>query len=296
MSYTKRLTQKLQSIRDTAKILTTGSRQNIRNTAQFFVEARQLAWALFVLTLMWGVYSYLAMPKRKDPEIQIRRAVAICAWTGASAGRIERLVTPKIEEQIARNARVEKIESISRNSVAIVHVALDEKVKDIGKEFDDIRLKLDSIHDLPQGAGPVEFIKDFGDTAALMLTVASPRADEVLIAQRARAVRQASEATRGADLSRASLAIGLPAAVPQHRVIAAREALARYLKASGLATDARPFSGPGFIGVDLERERDDAAVLDASEKFLRTKLPLDGFQPDVWKPVVIGDLNETEAK
>src|SRR5262249_4291499 len=196
MSYTKRLTQKLRSIRETAKIIT-GSRQNIRNTAHFFVEVRQIAWALFVVTLLWGVYSYLAMPKRKDPEIQIRRAVAICAWPGAGAERIERLGTPKIEEQIARNARVEKIESISRNSIAIVHGALAETGKDIGKEFDDIRLKLDSIRDLPQGAGPVEFIKDFGDTAALMLTVASPRADEVLIAQRARGVRQAIEAARG---------------------------------------------------------------------------------------------------
>ena len=86
MSYTRRLTQKLQNIRETAKLLA-GSRQNIRNTAHLFVEARQIAWALFVVTLAWGVYSYLAMPKRKDPEIQIRRAVAICAWPGASRTR-----------------------------------------------------------------------------------------------------------------------------------------------------------------------------------------------------------------
>ena len=30
---------------------------------------------------------------------------------------------------------------------------------------------------LPQGAGPILYIKDFGDTSALMLTVASPPAD-----------------------------------------------------------------------------------------------------------------------
>src|SRR5262245_9352868 len=102
MSYTMRVTQKLQSIRETAKIFT-GSNYNIHNAAHFFVEARQIACVLLVVTLQWAVYSYLAMPKRKDPEIQIRRAVAICAWPGASAERIEQQVLPRIEEKLAQN-------------------------------------------------------------------------------------------------------------------------------------------------------------------------------------------------
>jgi multidrug efflux pump subunit AcrB len=177
MSVTKRLTQSLQGVRETARLLTQ-SRHQIRNTAHFFVEARQIAWVLLIVTLAWGVYSYWAMPKRKDPEIQIRRAVAICVWPGASAERIEQQVTRRIEEKLALNSRVEKIESVSRNSISISHIVLDDKVKDIGKEFDDLRLKLDSIRDLPPGAGPAEFLKDFGDTAALMLTVASPGPDK----------------------------------------------------------------------------------------------------------------------
>ena len=48
MTFTKRLTQKLQSIRETAK-LQTGSHQKIQNTAHFFVEARQIAWVLLVV-------------------------------------------------------------------------------------------------------------------------------------------------------------------------------------------------------------------------------------------------------
>lgn len=297
MSYTKRLTQKLQGIGETARLLT-GSHQKIQNTAHFFVEARQIAWVLLVVTVVWGVYSYVAMPKRKDPDIQIRRAVAICTWPGASAERIERLVTPKIEEKLATNVRVEKIESISRNSIAIVHVVLDDKVKDIGKEFDDIRLKLDSIRDLPQGAGPVEFVKDFGDTAALLLTVASPRADQILVAQRANSVHQAIAAVRpqSSNGPRTSLVLGLPASMPQHRIVAARDAMARTLNESGFATDVRPLSGAGFIGADFAGDRNDADVLRAAQKFLRSGLPLAGFQPDVWNPVVIHDLNETEVK
>ena len=52
-------------------------------------------------------------------------------------------------------------------------------------ELDDVRLKLDSVRDLPEGAGPIEFVKDFGDTSALMLTVASPKTPEVAIQSQA---------------------------------------------------------------------------------------------------------------
>ena len=145
-----------------------------RNTARFFVEKRHVSWVLLIGTCIWGIYGYFNMPQRKDPEIQIRMAVALVPWPGASAEKVEQLVTKRVEETMATNAKVTKIESISRTGLAVVYLELDENLKETGKEFDDIKLKLDGIDDLPNGAGPINFIKDFGDTAALMLTVASP--------------------------------------------------------------------------------------------------------------------------
>jgi len=138
------------------------------NTARFFVETRQVAWVLLILTCLWGVYGYVHMPQRKDPEVQVRTAVALVPWPGSSAEKVEQLVTRKVEEQMAGNSKVTKIESISRTGLAIIYVELDENLKETGKEFDDIKLRLDGIHDLPSGAGPINFIKDFGDTAALL--------------------------------------------------------------------------------------------------------------------------------
>ncbi len=40
-----------------------------------------------------------------------------------------------------------------------------------GKEFDDVNLKLDGIRNLPSGAGPIHFIKDFHDTAGRLISV-----------------------------------------------------------------------------------------------------------------------------
>ena len=136
------------------------------------------------------------MPQRKDPDIPIRQALVLCPWPGASAEKIEQLITRRMEEKVAENVKVEKIESNTRTGITAVFITLVEGLPDTGKEFDDIKLKLDTISDLPDGAGPINFVKDFGDTAALMLTVASPRVDDAEIAARARALQSAIEATR----------------------------------------------------------------------------------------------------
>ncbi len=168
------------------------------NTARFFVEVRQISWVLLVGVLLWGVFAYFSMPQRKDPEIAVRQAVAITPWPGASAEKVEQLVTKKVEEQMAANALVTKIESISRTSVSVVYLELDEnsEASDRGKQLDDVAFRLNNISDLPDGAGPINFIRDFGDTAALMLTVASPKADKTDIALRANAIQRAIESTR----------------------------------------------------------------------------------------------------
>ena len=111
------------------------------------------------------------------------------AWRRAE--KIEQLVTRRIEEKIAENVRVEKIESNTRTGITAVYITLVEGTRDTGKEFDDIKLKLDTITDLPDGAGPIDFVKDFGDTAALMLTVASPKASATDVAARAISSRRA---------------------------------------------------------------------------------------------------------
>jgi len=171
--------------------------KNTHNTARFFTENRHISWVLLVFVILWGVYGYINMPKRKDPDIPVRVALAICPWPGAKAEKIEQLVTRKLEEKIAENSKVEKIESTTSSNVTIITVTLQEKGGfDVKKEFDDIKGKLDSIRDLPEGAGPIDFKKDFGDTAALMLTVATPRVDEIELSLRARSIKKAIEEAR----------------------------------------------------------------------------------------------------
>ena len=40
---------------------------------------------ILAAVIAWGVYGYLKMPKRKDPEIPIRVCAVVCTWPGMSA-------------------------------------------------------------------------------------------------------------------------------------------------------------------------------------------------------------------
>lgn len=273
--------------------------KNTHNTARFFVETRHISWVLLIATCLWGIYGYVSMPQRKDPDIPVRVAVALTPWPGASVEKIENLVTKKIESKMAENARVIEIKSISRTSVSVVYVELDEKVKDTGKELDDIKLKLDSIDDLPDGAGPINFIKDFGDTAALMLTVASPKVSDVEIALRSRAVQKSIDATRaqaGAGNDRFTLVVNFPQSISTRLTRNSLDLFARFTKDVGYARDIRLIEGAGFVGLDGASSASDQELLGYMQRFLQERVQASEIDPDVWQPLVIRNTAETEAR
>src|SRR5271166_5656729 len=100
--------------------------ENDRNVPRYCIENRQISWVLLIATVLWGVYGYIQMPKRKDPKFGATRAAVLCPWPGVSADKVEQLVTKKIEEKLAGNVRTEKIESSSRSNLSIIVISLED--------------------------------------------------------------------------------------------------------------------------------------------------------------------------
>ena len=265
------------------------------NTARYFTETRAVAWVLLILLVAWGIHAYRTMPKRKDPEIPVRVAAAIGSWPGASAERMEDLLTRPMEEKIAENTRVERIDSTTRSGTAVVTVTLLSDTKDTGKEFDDIRLKLDTLRNLPEGAS-ITFIKDFGETTALMLTVASPRASAMEVQLRADAVKERILALRHTDEggSRVALVACFPMSLQADSLLETARGVMTDLPTG--ATDPRLFQGPGFIGVDLHWTGSEQDLLDAIGARVGQRLHESEVHPDVWRLAAIKDPQDTEAR
>lgn len=249
------------------------------NVARYFVEHRHISWVLFVGVLAWGVGAYQAMPKRKDPDIPVRQVAVVTPWPGQSAERVEQLVTRKIEEKLAQNIRVSEIKSRSRAGLSVVYAEVDDHVTNTAKEFDDIKIKLDSLTDLPQGAGPVQYIKEFGETSALMLTVASPPADGARLELLAKAVQE--------KIDSASVNIVLCGTGALHHSFLreAAELMSRQIRAKLQMTPVLA-DGNGFVlitGIPAE-----TADLPRAIARLWDDLPQRAdLHPDVWDPIVI---------
>ena len=148
-------------------------------SSQFFVRRRPIAWTALLLTLVWGVFSYLRMPQRHDPVIPIRIGVVATAYPGASAEKVEQEVTRKIERKVAENPSVETVSSLSRQGLSIVFVELSEAEKGAEVVWHDVQNKLRGMTDLPRVTDrPVapQLNKDFGERVATMLTISSPPA------------------------------------------------------------------------------------------------------------------------
>src|SRR5258705_6718202 len=118
---------------------------NTHNTARFFVDHRQVGFVLLVAVLLWGWYGYVGMPKRKDPQIPVRVAVASTSWPGATAEEVEQLVSRPVEQTLAQNPHIKAptpadfgIRSLSFPGLSLAYVQLDDSVADTKKQFADI--------------------------------------------------------------------------------------------------------------------------------------------------------------
>jgi multidrug efflux pump subunit AcrB len=268
------------------------------NTARYFTEQRQVSWVCLIGTVLWGIVGYFSMPQRKDPDIPVIIALAICRWPGIDAVRIEDRIVRRMEATVAENSHVETIRSTVRTGIAFVYVELKEGTTGTGEIFDDIALKLDAIRDLPEGAGPIQFIKDFGSTSALMLTVASPRLDDVQVALRADQVRQAIEKIRSGTRSgpRVSLIYNYPPSLSAGSVGRAARLYMQQATQDGVFRDPRLLESDRFVGVDGVSDSSDAAILAHIHRFVEQALRVSEFHPDAWRAVVIRDPATTRER
>jgi len=268
------------------------------NVARFFTENRQIGWVVLVATLLWGAFGYMNMPKRKDPDIPVRVGLAICPWPGIASDKVEQLVTRKIEQAATGNDKVERVEATTQDNISVVQVRLLDSIENTDQEFQDIGQRLKQIEsELPEGAGPITWISDFGDTAALMLTVASPPVPEMEIELRARGVRQAIEKERGGETrGRLTLLYCYPASVPAAQVERPLRLFADQAQRDGVAQDVRPLSVGSCSGIDLGTNRSDADIRSYSQQFINRRLQLSDVHPDSWGPILIRDPQTTRDR
>jgi multidrug efflux pump len=280
-----------------------------RNVPRFFVEHPQISWMLLAGVLIWGWFGYTSMPQRKDPDIPVRLGVAACPWPGATAQQVEQFITRRIEDVAAENKTIHPgtdadygIKSISLPGYSYVTIQLDEGITDTKRQFSDINLKLNALNsELPQGAGPISFQSDFGDTAALMLTVASPKVGGIELAARADSIEAAIRKARDAKQQnrksqRITVVDCFPQSISPRAVLGVAYLFQEKAQSAGILRDSQIIQGNGFAGIDGVSEADDSSIQAFIQRFVSDRLKRSELHPDAWYPVIIRDPSETRTK
>lgn len=136
-----------------------------------FYRNRQLLILSIALIVVWGLSSFLILPRLEDPEITPRFATVTTFWPGASAERVESLVSERIETELQEIEEIEEIDSTSSLGVSVVVVELSDAVPDVDPIWAQVRSKVeDTIPALPPDSLKPEF--DQSDLKASALIVA----------------------------------------------------------------------------------------------------------------------------
>ncbi|MEM7678574.1 MAG: efflux RND transporter permease subunit, partial [Myxococcota bacterium] len=145
---------------------------NAFDITRWALEKRVIAGAVFALFALTGLVTYFQLPRAEDPGFIIRQAVIITQFPGASAERVEELVTDPLEEGLQKLVGLDFIDSVSQAGQSVIIVAAEETLVDVGNFWDELRERVaDQTPNLPaEVIGP--FVNDdFGDVFGTLLAL-----------------------------------------------------------------------------------------------------------------------------
>ncbi|MFW6244713.1 MAG: efflux RND transporter permease subunit, partial [Fibrobacterota bacterium] len=200
------------------------------NVGSFSVRNPVLLNILMISVLVLGWQSLSRLPREQFSEVPFYWVIINVPYPGTSPFDIERTVAVPIENQMEGLPRVEEIQSIVREGLAVVQVQFEEGMsrEEFASLYSEVQTRFGRV-ELPDGTlEPI--ITDFssGDFLPVIEVILHGEVDSTLLVSEARRLSDAINALP--DVSRVTL-VGAPK--QQIRVQARREAL----EATGISLD-----------------------------------------------------------
>lgn len=138
----------------------------------FFLKKRAFTYLLMIVLVLTGLYSLLSIPKESSPEVIIPVGVVSTVLRGASAEDTEKLITNKLESEIANVENVDKITSSSREGVSVITAQFNASAN-IDKSIQNLKDAVDRVkNELPSDAtDPMVMKINFADQPMLIISV-----------------------------------------------------------------------------------------------------------------------------
>ncbi|WP_028112152.1 efflux RND transporter permease subunit [Ferrimonas kyonanensis] len=116
------------------------------------VQNPRVAALLTALLLVSGLSALSNLPRTEDPNLTNRVAAVITPYPGATAERVEALVTEPLEASLRQLDEIKNLTSTSRPGISVVTIELQDRVMDADPVWSRARdLIADTAPTLPQG-------------------------------------------------------------------------------------------------------------------------------------------------
>ncbi|MGK7914008.1 MAG: efflux RND transporter permease subunit [Prochloraceae cyanobacterium] len=123
-----------------------------------FYRNTRLLILTICLILVWGLFSFQALPRIEDPQPSLWLSQITTQFPGASAERVESLVTEKIEQELLEVKGIKSIVSTSRLGSSSIMVELKDNVRNINEVWSRVRdLLTDIAPQLPPGVSAPQY-------------------------------------------------------------------------------------------------------------------------------------------
>ncbi|MYL32794.1 AcrB/AcrD/AcrF family protein [Pontibacillus yanchengensis] len=90
----------------------------------WILKYRKIVWVFIALLIFTGIFTYLQLPKREIPEINVNVATISTVYPGATPQEVESTITNPYEEEIQNLSGVETVESVSTTGFSSVTITL----------------------------------------------------------------------------------------------------------------------------------------------------------------------------
>ncbi|MBU1122056.1 MAG: efflux RND transporter permease subunit [Candidatus Omnitrophica bacterium] len=118
--------------------------------AQFSVKNSLFVNLFSVFIIIAGLFSLTHLRKEAFPPVSFDVVTVVTSFRGASAQKVERLVTVPIEKELREVSNVEEIVSSSDDGISTIIVKVLSDVKDFQKVVNDIQKAVDRVTGLPE--------------------------------------------------------------------------------------------------------------------------------------------------
>ncbi len=137
------------------------------------IRQRISVMVLVVIITVWGLYSYITLPRESAPDITIPHVFVSTSYRGVSPVDIEKSITIPIEKKLKGLENVKKIHSVSSEGLSSINIEfitgtdIDEVLQKTRDKVDDARSELPS--DLEED--PSVFEVNFSELPILVLSL-----------------------------------------------------------------------------------------------------------------------------